>query len=115
MGIDFKQHHEVAMRKLRQLFPKNVKIIYTDNQQFSVPCTFSNEDVKNIYYDKYVGENILNVNILISDLKRINAPIKGFLYVVKDRIKYQVESSISNGIFDDVVQLQCKIFKGSND
>lgn len=112
MGIS--EEHAIMMKELRTLFPKKCKIIYADNFTVSVPCTISKPDVNNINYDKFVGQNVITINILIDDLKLINAPIKDFLYLTLDRVEYQVESSIVNGIFNNTIQLQCKLFKSGN-
>lgn len=114
MGINIREQHTLAMKKLRNLFPKNAKISYVNGMNFDVPCTISKPDVNNISYDKFVGKNIVFINILIDDLKKVKAPIKDFLYVTIDRTEYQVESSIVNGIFNDSIQLQCKIYKSGN-
>lgn len=112
MGI--REEHSMMMKELRNLFPKKVKITYKDNSTVSVPCTLAKPDVNNVNYDKFVGQNIITVNILIDDLKLIEAPIKNFLYVTLDRVEYQVESSVINGIFNNTIQLQCKLFKSDN-
>ncbi len=114
MGIDLKKQHSIMMQRLRKLFPKQVKIIYIDNKTVSVPCTISKEDIKTVNYDSFIGKNLITINILLDDLQKIEAPIKDFLYVVLDRVTYQVESSTSNGIFDNSIRLHCKIFKGNN-
>lgn len=114
MGIDLKKQHSIMLQKLRTLFPKQVKIIYTDGKSISVPCTISKEDIKTVNYDSFIGKNLITINILLADLEKIEAPIKDFLYAVLDRVTYQVDSSVSNGIFDNSIRLHCKIFKGNN-
>lgn len=114
MGINIREQHSIAMKKLRNLFPKNVRVNYVNGINFDVPCTISKPDVNSISYDKFVGQNIIYVNILIDDLKRIKAPIKDFLYITINRTQYQVESSIINGVFNNTIQLQCKLYKSGN-
>lgn len=112
--MDIRNEHMFVMKELRDLFPKKVKIVYKYDSQVSVPCTIARPDISNINYDKFVGQNIITVNILIEDLLKIQAPMKGFLYIVLDRVEYQVESSIINSVFNNVIQLQCKLFKSDN-
>lgn len=114
MGINIREQHTIAMRKLRNLFPKNARIKYLNGMVFNVPCTITKPSIDNIDYDKYVGQNIIFISILIEDLKRQKAPLRDFLYVTIDRIEYQVESNVVNGIFNNSIQLQCKIYKSGN-
>lgn len=112
MGI--KEQHFIMMRRLRTLLPKTIKIVYKDNKSINVPCTLAKENIDAIKYDKYVGQNILLINILIQDLELQSAPIKDFLYVIYDRKEYQVDSFIKNGIFDNSLQLTCKLHTEDN-
>lgn len=114
MGINIKEQHTACMKKLRNMFPKNVKIKYIDGLSYDVPCTVTKPSINNINYDKFVGQNAIFINILIDDLKKVNAPLKNMLYATLDRVEYQIESSIINGIFNNSIQLECTLYKSGN-
>lgn len=109
--MDIKTLHANAMKKLRSLLSKKIKITYMNNKSYVVPCTISDETVELLRYAEYVGKDTKVFNILIKDLQDIKAPVTGFMYVEVDRIKYQIQSKIVNGVFNNTISLVGMLYR----
>ncbi len=110
--MDIKVLHSNAMKKLRLLVSKKVRITYQQGDKFIVPCTISDTTLDMAKYNEYVGRDTKVFNILVDDLNAVEAPISNFLYVEMDRIKYQVQTKIDNGVFNNTISLLCTIYRG---
>ena len=64
-------------------------------------------------YNEYVGKDSLVFNILISDLKKVKAPVTQFKSVEYNKVKYQVQTTEINGNFDNKISLICVLYKGN--
>ena len=104
--------HANSMNKLRDLLKKKLRVIYVDNTECIVPCTISDNTVEMLKYNEYTGKDYKIFNILIDDLKENNGKVIDFMYVEYDRVKYQVQSKIVNGVFNNTISLICLIYRG---
>lgn len=110
---DLRKLHSNSMNKLRQLLKKNIRVIYSDNSEYIVPCTISDESLEMLKYNEYTGKDYKVFNILEDDLHKINAPIKNFMFVEYDREKYQVQTKLTNGIYDNTISLVALLYRGN--
>lgn len=109
--MDIKTLHTNAMKKLRSLVSKKIRIYYQNGTNVIVPCTISDETIDMLKYTEYVGKDTKVFNILVSDLQKEKAPTTNFMYVEIDRVKYQVQTKINNGVFNNTISLLCLIYR----
>lgn len=108
-----KNLHFNSMKKIRKILPKTVRIIYEDNSKYIVPCTISDISVDLLKYNEYTGKDYRIFNILIEDLRKLDAPIKGFTFIEYNLLKYQVQNKIDDGIFNNTIKLVCVLYRGN--
>ncbi len=101
------------MNRLRGLLQKKIRITYADNTEVVVPCTISDEKTEMLKYksNEFLGKDYKVFNILVKDLQENNAPIRNFMFVEYDRIKYQVQAKEINGVFDNTISLIAVIYR----
>lgn len=104
--------HAKSMSRLRKLLKKQIRIIYSDNTSYIVPCTISDNSLEMLKYNEYTGKDYKVFNILIDDLKGVNAPVIDFMYVEYDRVRYQVHAKLINGVYENTISLISNIYRG---
>lgn len=104
--------HSKSMRRMRDILQERIRIIYTDGTQKIVDCTISDTTLEMAKSNEYIGKDSKVFNVLIEDFQKVEAPLVDFMYVEHNRIKYQVQTSIGNGIFSNSISLLCVIYKG---
>ena len=114
MGINASDRHSQALSKIRQLFPNYLKVEYTNGVVVvNIPCTIAREKIENVGYGSFIGQNTIIFNILIDDLKKEDAPIKGFSRVTHNRVEYMVDKIVNN-VLNNSIHLYCKVHKRGN-
>lgn len=105
---DIKSLHSEAMKKLREALPKEIRITFVNGDSCVVRCTVRNTKETAINNNEYIGKQYKMFNVLVDDLKDIEAPVRGFQMVEYNRKKYQVVSDEISG-FENVICLGCVI------
>lgn len=114
MDINLKNLHLKSMKKLRNILPQSIRIIYSNGKKCIVPCTISDINSELLKYNEYVGKDSKVFNVLIEDLKENDVPINNFMYVEYNRITYQVQSVYNSSIFNNTISLVCLLYKGNS-
>lgn len=113
MAISIQELHSNGMSKLRQLLNKKVRITYSDNSSCIVPCTISDNSIDMLKYSEYTGKEYKVFNILIEDLQSQGGKTTDFMYVEWDRVKYQVQTKIVNGVYSNMISLISIVYRGN--
>ena len=114
MGTSTADRHSRALSKIRKLFPNYLKVEYTNGVVLvNIPCTIAKEKIENTSYNSFVGQNTIIFNILIDDLKKEEAPLKGFSRVTHNRVEYMVDKIVTN-VLNNSIHLYCKVHKRGN-
>ena len=111
--MDIRTLHSNCLKQLRNLVKTDIRITYMNDKKFIVPCTISDIKISMVTYNEYVGKDSLVFNILISDLKKVKAPVTQFKSVEYNKVKYQVQTTEINGNFDNKISLICVLYKGN--
>lgn len=94
---NLKSIHAKAMKKLYELQSNDSILEDLDGRKFIVPVTKSKEKITDINGDIYIGKDKLIFNVLIDDLKKINAPLKNYAKITYERESFIVLYSRENG------------------